>query len=380
MVCREDFYTILSDTVNQYFSLVCGSDASFSYNSFVGSEKLIINEKFGFVAPFPSPRGLLTFLNNEYNIRGGLLKYVIGHTAAMGVWALPFVGMTKFCYINKGILGKNAFIYPQNRSIRFFDYDSGNVDCIIKSGFSNKYFKNQLDFRLKYSYDFMIPLSEYGDRWFREPILSGHPLARTRDNKLYQKGMQDAMDGIRLLANDTRSYVNADEYAARLLTHIEENISAAIKQKKIKYGKELIRAAKIAAEAVSRGKTVPLCMGHGDFQGGNIWVDSSGKTYIYDWETAGVRSIWYDSSVLNYSLRRAYGWQQLLECPDPALMLLCEDGKDREPFSVMKNTVLLEDIIYYLDDMLELPEDWGAQIFDVFAKSMINLLGIAEEG
>lgn len=378
MLFREDFYSILRDTVNLYYCSVMDSEISFSYEFFDESEKLIVNAKLGFVSHFPSPRGLLTFLNNEYNIRGGLLKYAIGHIAALGIWALPFIGMTKYCFVKKGILNKNTFIYPQNRSIRFFNYNSGMVDCIVKSGFSDRYFNNQLDFRLKHTYDFILPLCEYGERWFREPILNGHPLARTRNKSLFEKSMNDALEAIKQLADDTRTYMNADKYSKRLLTYIEENIKTAIKRKKIKYGKEISKVAELATNTVSLGGIIPLCMGHGDLQSGNIWVDSSEKTYIYDWETAGIRSVWYDCSVLHYSLRRTYGWKQLLESSDLTPALICEDGKVKESFDVIINTVLLEDIIFYLDDMLELPEDWGTQIFDEFSKRISSLFGVME--
>ena len=373
MIRREDFYTILEDTMNTYFRLVRNADAAFSYEEGRG-EKLIINAKFGFISRFPAPRGLLTFLNGEYNIRGNFVKYLAGHAAASLAWAFPQLGQTRTCRIAEGALGKNEFIYPQNRSVRIFDYASGQVDCIVKSGFSDYYFKNQLKFRLTHQYDFMVPLSAHGDSWFREPILDGHPLARTKNEKAYQKGLADAMRGIRALAADTRSEIAASDYAKALLADIEPKLRRAAAEKQIQYGESLLEAAKSAAEILSLGGTVELCLSHGDFQSGNIWVDRSGKTYIYDWETVGRRSVWYDSAVLNYSLRRAYGWKSLLECAAPEAMRACEQNKQGEPnYAAMKSAVLLEDILFYLDDLLELPKDFGREIFDAFAERIVKL-------
>lgn len=373
MILREDFYSILENTMNTYFRLVRNADAAFSYEEGRG-EKLIINAKFGFISRFPAPRGLLTFLNGEYNIRGNLAKYLAGHAAASLAWAFPQLGQTRTCRVSEGVLGKNEFIYPQNRSVRIFDYASGQVDCIVKSGFSDKYFNNQLQFRLTHPYDFLVPLSAHGDRWFREPILSGHPLARTKNAKAYQKGLDDAMRGIRTLAADTRSEIAASDYAKALLADIEPKLRRAATEKQIQYGEPLLVAAKSAAELLSRGDTVELCLGHGDFQSGNIWVDRSGKTYIYDWETVGRRSVWYDSAVLNYSLRRAYGWKSLLACEAPEAMRACEQNKQGAPnYAAMKSAVLLEDILFYLDDLLELPKDFGREIFDAFAERIVKL-------
>lgn len=373
MIAREDFFTILENTLNTYFRLVRNADDAFSYEEGPG-EKLIINAKLGFISRFPAPRGLLTFLNGEYNIRGNFAKYLAGHAAATLIWAFPQLGQTRTCRIAKGLLGKNAFIYPQNRSVRIFDYESGQVDCIVKSGFSDKYFNNQLQFRLAHRYDFMVPLSAHGDIWFREPILDGHPLARTKNGKAYQKGLDDAVRGIRRLAEDTRSEVCASEYAQALLADIEPKLRRAAGEKQIQYSEPLLHTAQAAAEILSRSDTVELCLGHGDFQSGNIWVDPSGKTYIYDWETVGRRSVWYDSAVLNYSLRRAYGWKSLLDCAAPEAMRACEQSKRVAPdYAAMKSAVWLEDILFYLDDLLELPGTSGREIFDAFAGRMVKL-------
>ena len=115
-------------------------------------------------------------------------------------------------------------------------------------------------------------------------------------------------------------------------------------------------------------KVIPTCQSHGDFQGGNIWVDDAGKTWIYDWETVGRRSVWYDSAVLCYSLRRSYGWGGLTALPEPEKLLNCDCQKQyRLPeYHAIKGIVLLEDILFYLEDMLELPENWGGSIYDAF--------------
>ena len=105
------------------------------------------------------------------------------------------------------------------------------------------------------------------------------------------------------------------------------------------------------------------------------WVDDQGKTWLYDWETADRRSVWYDSAVLCYSLRRAYGWQTYLKDPSPTQLLQCDPVKTRtqEELTRIQSVILLEDMVFYLEDMLELPQDWGAQIYDGFADRMLQL-------
>jgi len=377
MLTREDFYKILANTVTAYYRTVHNREVVFSYEKADNCEKLIINGKLGFISRFPAATGLRKFLLAEYNVRGNRLKYAVGKAAALAGSALPQIGKIRTAYISRGALGQNAFISPQNRSVRFFDYDAMTVDCIIKDGFTEKYFSNQLAFRKQYQYDFMLPLLDSGERWFREPILTGHPLARVTDEEKYKQCITAALRGIRQLAEDTMTFVSLAEYTQGLLAHIETLVREAAERKKIRFAEQTLSMARKAVEADSRcDMQVPLCVTHGDFQGGNIWMDETGKTWLYDWETSGIRSVWYDSAVLCYSLRRAYGWTAFLEDRQPREICNCDPEKTHsaEEYETIKRIVLLEDIVFYLEDMLELPENWGTQIYDSFAGRMWELL------
>ena len=376
MVIREDFYRILQDTVTEYYQLVQNRETAFTYEKTPGCEKLIVNGKLGFISRAVAPSGLRKFLLAEYNVRGSVIKFLAGKAAALLVGTFPQVGKLKAVYLTRGALGKNTFISPQNRSIRFFDYDAMTVDCIIKSGFTSKYFANQLAFRKKYHYDFMLPLLDSGDKWFREPILTGHPLARVTDEAQYQTAMHEALAGISRLAADTLEYENASDYAEKLLSKIRLLLDEAKERKHIAQPEEIWKLAqKAAAPLTGAAMQIPTCISHGDFQGGNIWVDDQGKTWLYDWETVDRRSVWYDSAVLCYSLRRAYGWQTYLKDPSPTQLLQCDPVKTRtqEELTRIQSVILLEDMVFYLEDMLELPQDWGAQIYDGFADRMLQL-------
>ena len=122
-------------------------------------------------------------------------------------------------------------------------------------------------------------------------------------------------------------------------------------------------------------REIPTCISHGDFQTGNIWMDETGKTWLYDWETAGRRSVWYDSAVLCYSLRRPYGWSELAALPAPDRLLNCDRRKQYCPdeFAAIKQVILMEDILFYMEDMLELPEDWGNELYDAFIERVMPL-------
>ncbi len=371
MIQREDFYDILKNTMVKYYREVEGRDVSFSYEKIDG-QSLIINTTLGFISTFPAPPGLRTFLLGEYNVRGSSLKYIAGKAAALLFSCVPQIGQSKRCYLSQAMVRNNEFIYPQNRSIRVFDYDSMQVDCILKTGFTSIFFNNQLEFRNKYHYDFLNPLINCGDGWFREPILLGHPLARVTDNQLYEYAISRAIVDLSILATDTKRKVDAKEYYGSLILEIRQKLQRAIEQKRIStydLTNEMVDAIELRGCSL---KELEICTTHGDFQSGNIWVDQEKQVWIYDWETVGQRSVWYDIAVLEFSLRRSYGWYEFWKSSDIEKIRVLDSVVDRNSSEIetIKRIVALEDILFYLDDMLELPSNWGNKIFDA---NMINL-------
>ena len=109
---------------------------------------------------------------------------------------------------------------------------------------------------------------------------------------------------------------------------------------------------------------MPLAISHGDLQTGNVWVEKDGRVWVYDWETQGRRSVWYDRATLLYATRRAGGLEKLLSAED--LSDLCDQPCQPATTELIRHTVLLEEMLFYLDDMLELPDKDGAAIFERF--------------
>ena len=110
MIQREDFLVFLKNTMEKYYREVRGIDVSFSYEK-INGQCLIINTTLGFISPFPTPRGLRTFLLSEYNVRGSSLKYIAGKIVALLFSFFPQIGESKRCYLSQNLVGNNEFIY-----------------------------------------------------------------------------------------------------------------------------------------------------------------------------------------------------------------------------------------------------------------------------
>lgn len=369
MLEREDFFPLFFETIKKYYKEVYDQEVVIDFADKKKCNLVIKPFLSAATAPHMSSNAR-SFFYSEWNVRNSLLKYL---AAKVGVAILTHSGkmFSQFTFraTPETTITSDLVIAPNNRSIRFFDYQSQTVGCMIKCGFTSKYFQNQMEFRKANSYSFMLPMLKWGEDWFVEPIMKGHPLARVTKESLYQKGIEDALEGIRQLANDTCSKIRAESYVSGLLHDIKHLLPDAELRKKVTTAALTWRISEKAADDVCGIlKTIPICQSHGDFQTGNIWVDDSGKTWIYDWETVDKRSVWYDSAVLCYSLRRKRGWEELASQPKPTDLLNCDPVKQytSAEYRAIKEIVLLEDILFYLEDMMELPEDWGAEIYDAF--------------
>lgn len=367
MLRREDFYKILQETIVDYYAKVRHQFVQCSTTPFENGEELRAFYFGNMVCRAHKPKGARGHLNAELNIRGSLWKYIAGKIIVHYMMLTKTKYSPGVIYLTKGVLGNNELISPQNRSIRVYDFDRQEVDCIIKKGFTEKYFNNQISFRKKYNYDFMVPLIDSGDGWFREPILKGHPLARVTGETKYNKSVEMAVKDIQTLAKDTLEYIPCSNYVPKLIDKAKHLTDNARQEKEISsydYCNALLEY--VEKELAGVTMNIPTCISHGDFQSGNIWVRNDGKVLLYDWETAGRRSIWYDCTTLLYSLRRDFGWEQFMKEDQPSLSLTCDpiNNRGQEEFDCIKKIVLLEDYLFLIEDMMELPSDWGKRVFD----------------
>lgn len=384
MLRREDFFNIFFATVAEYYRETEGVDACLSFATDGERDaNLVIYPRLSAAVSKRMTSKARDFFLSEWNIRGNTGKnlvakcYVYLMTSSRGLLA-----QHRLCLKPDSLINNSLVIAPNNRSIRFFDYSAGTVGCMVKHGFTDKFFRQQLQFRLQHSYAFILPVKRYSEHWFTEQILHGHPLARITDEQLYQKAMMEAAADLGMLAGDTVYYAKCIDYSTRLQNIILSGIKEARTRKHIRTADALKAIVRMLAEPLSSSElSIPLVTSHGDLQSGNIWVEDSGKVWVYDWETVGERSVWYDAATLLLSTRRAGGIERMWRELNTSLVIdsiLINDSRKvytKTELAAMIRLVLLEDIIFYLEDMLELPEDWGASIFDRYILRLADLFG-----
>lgn len=378
MLKREEFYHVFKQTYELYINNHKGKmiDIIYSDNRLKG--EYVCYERLNVITRRFPPKEHIRYALSEYNIRGSFIKYIVAK-----IWVLlsfASLGLVSGKTFNiKGMDKHNNYmIWPCNRSIRIFNFEQGTVTSVVKEGFPTVYFENSITFRTKNSYDFIPPLLEYGNYWFKELILPGKALARVCNERLYSESISKVLGSMKELAKDTTKWVNVLEYAKHLELDIDNKVRVVEKNKKIKTAQLVKELAKNSLAWVRKSSgEIPIALTHGDLQTGNIWVDdTSNKVYIIDWETNSYRSIWYDAATLLCSLRRKNGLINMVITRNELITkqnILINDKSLHYEMDMVVGIIILENMIFYLDDILALPQNYRGEGFDSVIQEMSRI-------
>lgn len=107
---------------------------------------------------------------------------------------------------------------------------------------------------------------------------------------------------------------------------------------------------------ISKLPEIVTTFSHGDLQMGNIWIENkTNKVFIIDWESWGTRSSFYDKAALFNGLR-----------PGDISKYLNKEGIATEE----KAVVLLEDLVFQLEEYGSLPGQFGLEKLKQYIKEV----------
>ena len=369
MLFREDIYGIMEQTLKEYYREVHNADVEVRVEKSVFKNYYVVYPRLGVaMARIPSA-SVLRDIYSQFNVQGNWVR-------KMAAW-----GYITLCVMTFGLLGsrslrvgKKAFrdrmvyIMPCNRKIRIFNYREGYVDAILKVGFSDNHFKNELKYRQRPEFDFIPGLLRSGSRWYREIIIKGTGLVRIPEPSYSEK-----VEEIKLLLKPFYAahlhQTKIVEYCNQLVQYLESKLPILKKEKHIESTGYLQNVIRKSLSIIGEQEMfVPLVISHGDLQTGNILVeDTTGRVYIYDWETADERSVWYDMGrFLLYSQRKgryAYMVNHRTSQEVKEALLQFDDDKQRE-MEIVVAVLVLEELVAFTDEICELPGTMGSEIMD----------------
>lgn len=350
MLEREPFRDVLIKTINEYYKEVFCKDVIVSTERLDNTIPVYVFLKPFFVSYRPFPVGLKEFLQSEYNIRGSLVKFIIGKigvfVALHFYWCFPH----SLFFIDKDVKNDKFFISPCNRTIRFYYYEKDYVDVVVKSGYKSDFIEKQIEFRKNTDLPFVPKIIDSGNNWYRESIMHGHALARVRDEELFQTAFKQVEKALIDISRLNRRIIGAKDYSSQL---IKESLSA-LNSIDLELEKDL---EPVLSKIEITDMRVPLGISHGDLQSGNIWVNKDKSITIYDWETVSVRSIWFDLIVLYGNIHSgcfSIDIQQIIK-NDKRIFL---DDDEKEYDEIQKKTiaglVALEELVFCLREASQL--------------------------
>lgn len=343
MLKREDFYTINEKTLAAFF----GTDGE--------ACDLYVYPKLNAIIRKNPSKAVRDYLYTEFDLRCAWYKKV-------PVWLY-----VRSCLKSRGHLSQkkirvaahvteDRLIYPCNRKYRIFDFENKTVSVIVKAGFSNRCLLREIAFRKEHQdAGFILPVIEDSAFGYTERIIDGAPLARRKKN--HDRLKKDALALWQDYGKDTKELVSAKAYAKRLSKEAEE-----LKKQLKEAGKTINASAledvceRLFTRMENEEGSVELTLSHGDLQEGNIWIENkTDKIYIIDWESAGIRSTWYDEAVLNEDIRKERRFEDFCRKDDLSHL-----------------TVTAEEVLYRLTELADLPGSYGAASFDQWIEKLLE--------
>lgn len=369
MLEREDIYGILESTMHQYFQEVLNKDVKVTVSKHTFGKKLLIYPRLGIiVSRFPA-WAVIKQTYTTFDVQGNLPKKLFAWTyitlCFLSFGLLARAGMSLSDY---SVWRRSMVIIPANRKLKIFMHEEGYVDSILKVGFNDYYFTKELEVRKTPQYDFVLGLIGYGPRWYREAILKGRCLVRVSPDK-YNTYLQRVISDLSLLYSTNTKEVVAGSYIKGLVEEYRGKLKQVEEAKHINCGDKIRKVMDLVLQKYGSSKDcIMITLTHGDLQTGNIFLDEQNdKLYIIDWETVKEKSLWYDSVTVLCETRRKDKFSAMINNrsnEDVQHNVLCFDVVKHRDMNLVAGVLLLEELGFFLDEIIDLPGEMGSEIIE----------------
>lgn len=343
MLAREDFLNINQRTLDDFFG-----------SSFGKEIKLYIYPRLNAIVTSKPSKRVIDYLLCEYSVRGSAAKRFAARVFVLSCMHSSGVLASKHCTV-KANVHSEMLIYPCNKKYRIFDFKENYVDVIAKNGFDKSDLIHEIEFRSREGLpDFVPRIISSDTNGYRETIIDGCPLPRISEG--FDSYRDIAYEKINQFGKLMQRTISAPDYInslrLRIGEYMEKKVGGVLCVKKI--------VDHLSATGAD-GEDILLTFSHGDLQAGNIWVENGTKhIYIIDWESWGERSVWYDYATLYQGLRSG------------DLQYYCAQETSAQERAV----VLLEDLVFRLQEVNNLPGDYGVTQFEQYCNGIVRELQI----
>lgn len=295
LILREKFYDILLKTINYNSFFKNNIDKKNVVFYCLKHLNIILNKSLNVCV-----KDALVF---EYSLSKSTIKQIL-QKIYIKIIFLPII--TNFFSDKRIMLPSklmNYAIVPGNHRIRLFESNLNEIIVLLKNNENSKFIKNDIDARFNNSLSYTPKILSFGSDWLIEEFINGVPFNRVKNinsNKALKKLI--LLHTKELIIKNKKNisffkYVNkCKKELYRLINLIEENSP---------FKKEIISGLEnLISSVLSHNITeIETSVTHGDFQEGNIRINSKNELFVLDWESADNRFYLYDDFVILSSIR-----------------------------------------------------------------------------
>lgn len=363
---RENFYEISAKTLELYLQarVLIKKNKNINHaNVFYCFPRLNI-----FVA-YPLLKNSKDFIKRDNRVTNQLSKKILVLSYIWVALKFPRIFSDNYLVVMKDDISCNRIlVYPGNKKLKIINFETNEVDNIVKLGFSKSWFLKEVQIRQDPKWDFVLPLELINDFTYKERFLNGYALTRvTAQNKKLIKGELSRI--IDIMQKDFR-YIEPMTYLSELRNQFrvknEQIRNRLSTEDNVKLNKIFLEMAELFCDDARLIKTT---FSHGDLQQGNIFIeDITSKVWILDWETWGERSEFYDKMILFYNFRNS----NLLK---KNIRYFIEDEARKLQLGILTQKQVLNIlIVFFLEDILWQLEETSVLITDSLSNGLKNYL------
>ena len=295
LLLREDFYNIISKTI--------GSNSFFKDN--FDKKNVVFNcfKHLNIILNKSLDDDVKDALVFEYSLSKSLFKQILQNIYIK----IIFLPIISYFFSDKRIMLpshlSNYGLVPGNHRIRIFESSLKKITVLLKDKEGSKFIKNDIDARFNNNLSYAPKILSFGSDWLIEEFINGVPFNRVENNKSYKALEMLISLHTKELINKNKKNISIDKYLNKykkelylLVDIIEENNPI---KKEILSGLENLISC-ILSHNITEIETSTT---HGDFQEGNIRINSKNELFVLDWESADNRFYLYDAFVMLSSVR-----------------------------------------------------------------------------
>ena len=238
----------------------------------------------------------------EYTLNKSVIKRLLQKLYVY----LAFFPIISNLFIHKSLkfpkkLNKYAIV-PGNHRVRFFGSDLKEIIVLLKEGERVKFVENDIRARFKNNISYAPKILSHGSDWLIEEFVNGVPFNRLKGSLNFDMAIDILIKShLTELINKEKKTINIENYLQFCLDEIYALTNIIVNDSSVK----ILNTVNKIIDDIRNENLIEIetSFTHGDFQKGNMRINSNNEIFVLDWEAADTRFYLYDLFVMISEIR-----------------------------------------------------------------------------